>query len=85
MIWGPPKTLRDLVWAGIIAVARRPEDVSPAAVVLLVAVPAAACALGAVLGHRSDVLGTPALLRWSRYLPFLALALAIPAVFAKRE
>ncbi|HEY3764109.1 MAG TPA: hypothetical protein VGL44_03040, partial [Gaiellales bacterium] len=70
---------------GIIAVARRPEGMSPGAVVLLVAVPGAACALGAVLGHRSDLLGTPALLRWSRYLPFLALALAVPAGVAAQR
>jgi hypothetical protein len=46
---------------------------------LLWAIPAAACAAGAALVHRSEILGTPALLRWSRYLPFVALGLAVPA------
>ena len=65
--------------AGTIAVVRRPRGISALAVVLLVAVPAVACGAGALLGHGGDVLGTPALLRWSRYLPFLALSLAAPA------
>jgi hypothetical protein len=68
--------------AGTAAIAARPGGVARAETVLLWALPAAACAAGAALGHRSDVLGTPALLRWSRYLPFLALGLAVPAGIA---
>jgi hypothetical protein len=64
--------------AGTAAIAARPDGIARAEVLLLWALPAAACAIGAVLGHRSDLLGTPALLRWSRYLPFVALGLAIP-------
>jgi hypothetical protein len=51
-------------------------------VVLLVVVPAIACAAGALVGQGQDVLGTPALLRWSRYLPYLGLGLAVPAGIA---
>jgi hypothetical protein len=68
--------------AGTAAIAARPGEVARAEVAMLWLVPAAACAAGAVLGHRSDLLGTPALLRWSRYLPFLALGLAVPAGIA---
>jgi hypothetical protein len=64
---------------GIIAILRRAEGMSAPAVALIAAVPAVACAAGALLGHGSELLGTPALLRWSRYLPYLALALAVPA------
>jgi hypothetical protein len=71
--------------AGMIAVLRRPLGVSALAVSLLVAVPTLACSAGALLGHGGDVLGTPALLRWSRYLPFLVLALAVPAGVAAQR
>ncbi len=64
--------------AGLLAIAARPCGMSRTTIVLLVAVPAIACAGGALLGG-SSVLGTPALLRWARYLPLLALALAVPA------
>jgi hypothetical protein len=65
--------------AGVVAVLRRPGGVSALAAALIVAVPAVACAGGALLGHGADVLGTPTLLRWARYLPFLVLGLAVPA------
>jgi hypothetical protein len=49
---------------------------------ILVGVPAAACALGLAMGEGGTVLGTAALLRWLRYVPFLALGLAVPAGLA---
>ncbi len=71
--------------AGTLAIIRRPEGMSALAVALIVAVPAVACGGGALLGHGAEVLGTPALLRWSRYLPFLVLALAVPAGVAAQR
>ena len=71
--------------AGALAIVRRPEGMSALAVALIVAVPAVACGGGALLGHGAEVLGTPALLRWSRYLPFLVLALAVPAGVAAQR
>jgi len=71
--------------AGMIAILRRPQGVSTLAVTLIVAVPAVACGAGVFLGHGAEVLGTPALLRWSRYLPFLVLALAIPGGVAAQR
>jgi hypothetical protein len=68
--------------AGAVGVAARPRDVARGPIVLLLAVPAAACAAGALVGHDGSVFGTPALLRWARYLPMLALALAPPAGIA---
>jgi hypothetical protein len=65
--------------AGVLAILRRPRGVSALATALIVAVPAVACGGGALLGHGADVLGTPTLLRWGRYLPFLVLGLAVPA------
>lgn len=65
--------------AGTIAIAARPHGITRATIVLLWAVPAIACAGGALLGHGGSVLGTPALLRWARYLPLLGLGLAVPA------
>ncbi len=50
--------------------------------VVLVAVPAAACALGIAMGEGGTLFGTAALLRWLRYVPFLALGLAVPAGLA---
>jgi hypothetical protein len=70
---------------GTAAIVRRPGGVSALAVGLIVAVPAIACGGGALLGHGGEVLGTPTLLRWSRYLPFLVLALAIPAGVAAQR
>jgi hypothetical protein len=70
---------------GLIAILRRAEGVSTLAVTLIVAVPAVACGAGALLGHGAEVLGTPALLRWSRYLPYLVLALAVPAGVAAQR
>jgi hypothetical protein len=70
---------------GTIAILRRPGGVSAFAVVVIVAVPAIACGAGALLGHGAEVLGTPTLLRWSRYLPFLVLALAVPAGVAAQR
>ena len=70
---------------GLIAVLRRAEGVSALAVALIVVVPAVACGAGALLGTGAEVLGTPALLRWSRYLPYLALALAVPAGVATQR
>jgi hypothetical protein len=71
--------------AGLVAILRRPRGVSALAVALIVAVPAVACGGGALLGHGAEVLGTPTLLRWSRYLPFLVLGLAIPAGVAAQR
>jgi hypothetical protein len=70
---------------GTIAILRRPGGVSALAVALIVAVPAVACGGGALLGHGAEVLGTPTLLRWSRYLPFLVLGLAVPAGVAAQR
>lgn len=70
---------------GLAAVLRRPGGVSALAVTLMVAVPAVACGGGALLGHGGEVLGTPTLLRWSRYLPFLVLGLAVPAGVAAQR
>jgi len=67
--------------AGLVLAARSTE-VDPWRLVLLVAVPAAACALGVAVGEGATVLGTAALLRWLRYVPFLALGLAVPAGLA---
>jgi hypothetical protein len=60
----------------------RPGNLPRWSVALLVIVPAVACAAGALVGQGQDVLGTPALLRWSRYLPYLGLGLAVPAGIA---
>jgi hypothetical protein len=49
---------------------------------ILVGIPAAACALGVAIGEGGTFLGTAALLRWLRYVPFLALGLAVPAGLA---
>jgi hypothetical protein len=68
--------------AGAVAVATRPQGAAGGSIVLLVAVPAIACAGGALAGHGGSVFGTPALLRWARYLPMLALGLAPPAGIA---
>jgi hypothetical protein len=70
---------------GTIAILRRPAGVSALALALIVAVPAIACGAGGLLGHGAEVLGTPTLLRWSRYLPFLVLALAVPAGVAAQR
>jgi hypothetical protein len=50
--------------------------------VILVAVPAVACVFGIAMGEGGTVFGTAALLRWLRYVPFLALGLAVPAGLA---
>jgi len=71
--------------AGVLAILHRPRGVSALAAALIVAVPAVACGGGALLGHGAEVLGTPTLLRWSRYLPFLALGLAVPAGVAAQR
>jgi hypothetical protein len=71
--------------AGVLAVLRRPRGVSALAAALIVVVPAVACGGGALLGHGADVLGTPTLLRWARYLPFLVLGLAVPAGVAAQR
>lgn len=71
--------------AGLAAVLYRPRGVAALAAALIVAVPAVACGGGALLGHGADVLGTPTLLRWARYLPFLVLGLAAPAGVAAQR
>jgi hypothetical protein len=71
--------------AGVLAILRRPRGLSALAAALIVAVPAVACGGGALLGHGADVLGTPTLLRWARYLPFLVLGLAVPAGVAAQR
>jgi hypothetical protein len=60
----------------------RSSTADPWRLAILVAIPAAACALGVVIGEGGTFLGTAALLRWLRYVPFLALALAVPAGLA---
>jgi hypothetical protein len=74
--------LLPLAVGGTFAIAARPRGVDRTTVVLLWALPALACIGGALLGHGSSVLGTPALLRWARYLPVLGLGLAVPAGIA---
>jgi len=49
---------------------------------ILVGIPAAACALGVTLGEGRTLFGTAALLRWLRYVPFLGLGLSVPAGLA---
>ena len=68
--------------AGLVLVLRAPDGVDPWRIGLLVAIPAAACALGVAVGEGGTLLGTAALLRWLRYVPFLALGLAVPAGIA---
>jgi hypothetical protein len=68
--------------AGLALAARRPGHADQWRLGLLVAIPAVACAAGAAIGEGTTVLGTAALLRWLRYVPFLALALAVPAGLA---
>ena len=70
-----------LVWKGG-ARHRFFTRVDPWRLVIVAGVPAAACALGVAMGEGATVLGTAALLRWLRYVPFLALGLAVPAGLA---
>jgi hypothetical protein len=49
---------------------------------ILAGIPALACAVGVAMGEGGTLFGTAALLRWLRYVPFLALALAVPAGIA---
>lgn len=71
--------------AGLVLGVRGQEGASPWRLGILVAIPAAACALGVVIGEGGTFLGTAALLRWLRYVPFLALALAVPAGLAAEQ
>jgi hypothetical protein len=71
--------------AGVLAIVRRPRGISVLATALILAVPAVACGGAALLGHGAEVLGTPTFLRWSRYLPFLVLGLAVPAGVAAQR
>jgi hypothetical protein len=64
---------------GIAMLAARRTTLDRRRVALIVAVPAVAILLAALLAPNSGVLNTPALVRWLRYLPFLAIALAVPA------
>jgi hypothetical protein len=72
--------------AGLVLAVRnngaRHRDCSTWTLGILVGVPAAACALGIAVGEGGTFLGTAALLRWLRYVPFLALGLAVPAGLA---
>ena len=68
--------------AGLVLVLRTPAGVDPWRIGIIVAIPAAACILGVAMGEGGTLLGTAALLRWLRYVPFLALGLAIPAGIA---
>ena len=54
----------------------------PWRLVVLAGIPATACAAGILMGEGGTLLGTAALLRWLRYVPFLALGLAVPAGLA---
>jgi hypothetical protein len=65
--------------AGLVLAVRAPAGVDPWRLVVLAAIPAAGCALGVAIGEGATVLGTAALLRWLRYVPYLALGLAVPA------
>jgi hypothetical protein len=49
---------------------------------ILAGIPALACAVGVAMGEGGTLFGTAALLRWLRYVPFLALGLAVPAGIA---
>jgi hypothetical protein len=64
--------------AGAAAVAARPGGVMRGAVMALAAVPVAAVLLAAAAGG-GELLGSPALLRWSRYLPYVVVGLCVPA------
>jgi hypothetical protein len=63
--------------AGLVLAAR-----SDPRLLILAGVPAVACAIGIAMGEGGTLLGTAALLRWLRYVPFLALGLAVPAGLA---
>jgi hypothetical protein len=71
--------------AGLVLAVRGRQDADPWRLAILVAIPAAACVLGVVIGEGGTFLGTAALLRWLRYVPFLALALAVPAGLAAEQ
>jgi hypothetical protein len=68
--------------AGLVLVVRSAGGTDPWRIVLLAAIPALACAVGVAIGEGGTLLGTAALLRWLRYVPFLALGLAVPAGLA---
>jgi hypothetical protein len=68
--------------AGLVLALRGPGGIDPWRIGLLVAIPAAACILGVAVGEGGTLLGSAALLRWLRYVPFLALGLAVPAGIA---
>ena len=63
--------------AGLVLAARSDQRL-----LILAGVPAVACAIGIAMGEGGTLLGTAALLRWLRYVPFLALGLAVPAGLA---
>ena len=68
--------------AGLVLAVRAPGGADAWRIGLLVAVPAAACIVGVAVGEGGTLLGSAALLRWLRYVPFLALGLAVPAGIA---
>lgn len=62
-----------------VGLARRSDGSDRRTQALLVAVPLAACLAGAAFGSGDVILGSPAITRWLRFLPYLALTLAVPA------
>jgi len=65
--------------AGLEAVWAHPDGIDRTAVAVIAGVPLAAVLAAAAAGQGGELLGTPALVRWSRYLPYVALGLAVPA------
>jgi len=65
--------------AGLVMLAAGRTSLERRRVWLIVAVPAAAIVVAVLVGPTSGALNTPALVRWLRYLPFLAIALTVPA------
>jgi hypothetical protein len=72
--------LLPLAAAGIVLLARRGQLRRELAAFTAVAL--AVCAAGAAAGSGHVIFGTPAILHWLRYLPVLAIALAVPAGYA---
>lgn len=65
--------------AGVALLARGRTQLDRGRITVLLALPLLLCGIAAIVPSGSSVLATPALLSVLRYLPYLALALAIPA------
>jgi hypothetical protein len=72
--------LLPLAAAGLVLLARR--GLLRRELVACTGVAVAVCTAGAVVGSGHVLLGTPAILHWLRYLPVLAVTLAVPAGYA---